>query len=477
MNHTYSASSSRQLPPATAATRWGLLAFAVTSLLAFFALTGAFTENASPAAPPPAALTAAAPLTLRAQENVTEVVTKALAFRDLLTASQQATLQLDFTEARAQAWSNLPCGAQCRNGIEFTNLSAEQLTAALAVIAAAADTTDGEGYVEFNAIRAADEALNELGANGYGEDMYFIAFLNEPSTTAPWMLQYGGHHYAANIAFNAGNYVGVTPHFQGVEPLTFTVDGVDYAPMQEEHDALTALLDGLSDAQRSTAELSQTFNDVLLGPDEDGNFPTTKVGVQASTLDDAQRQLIMDAIDPWLNDFDSTTAATLRGIYEDELADTYVAYSGGADLNAHGDYARIDGPSVWIEFVCQNGIVIRNQIHYHSIYRDHSRDYGNYLSSTTLGGDTTSTSLFSPVLADRVSTFPNPATGVVYLNVRQPLREATVTVFDLTGREVLRRQGVSTEVVKLDVNDLSRGTYLVRIEDGNGHLYTGKFQK
>jgi hypothetical protein len=37
---------------------------------------------------------------------------------------------------------------------------------------------------------------------------------------------------------------------------------------------------------------------------------------------------------------------------------------------------RIDGPGVWIEFVCQNGIVYQGQIHYHTVYRDHTRDYG-----------------------------------------------------------------------------------------------------
>ncbi|RZK21647.1 MAG: DUF3500 domain-containing protein [Hymenobacter sp.] len=44
--------------------------------------------------------------------------------------------------------------------------------------------------------------------------------------------------------------------------------------------------------------------------------------------------------------------------------------------DAVGDYVRIDGPNVWSEFVCQNGIVYHSQIHYHSIWRDRTRDYG-----------------------------------------------------------------------------------------------------
>ena len=33
---------------------------------------------------------------------------------------------------------------------------------------------------------------------------------------------------------------------------------------------------------------------------------------------------------------------------------------------------------MWVEFICQNGIVFQNQnqIHFHTVYRDHTRDYG-----------------------------------------------------------------------------------------------------
>ncbi|MCX4459892.1 DUF3500 domain-containing protein [Streptomyces sp. NBC_01340] len=32
---------------------------------------------------------------------------------------------------------------------------------------------------------------------------------------------------------------------------------------------------------------------------------------------------------------------------------------------------------MWVEFVCQNGVVYRDQIHYHTVYRDHTSDYGS----------------------------------------------------------------------------------------------------
>ena len=39
-------------------------------------------------------------------------------------------------------------------------------------------------------------------------------------------------------------------------------------------------------------------------------------------------------------------------------------------------YARIDGPRVWIEVTIQGGIVYKNMVHYHTIWRDKAADYG-----------------------------------------------------------------------------------------------------
>ncbi len=344
----------------------------------------AVSTKALPSADAPEAAAAAA-----------DVVNKALAFKATLTTAQQATLQQTYTTSLARKWSNLPCGSGCRNGIQFSTLTTAQLTAALAVIQAAAGTTANEGYDEFNQIRLADDYLNANGGgSGYGSGLYFISFLNTPTTSGAWMLQFGGHHYAANIAYNGGHVVGATPLFEGVEPTSFTVSGTTYMPITQEHDAMANMLASLTTAQLATAKLSQTFSDVTLAPGEtnggSGTFPATKVGVAVSTLTDAQKLLVIAAMKPWVNDLDDTVAANLLTIYQNELNNTYIAYTGNGTsgdassfLNANTNYARIDGTSVWVEFVCQSGVVFRNQIHYHSVYRDHTRDYGADLSLTT----------------------------------------------------------------------------------------------
>jgi uncharacterized protein (TIGR03437 family) len=63
------------------------------------------------------------------------------------------------------------------------------------------------------------------------------------------------------------------------------------------------------------------------------------------------------------------------------LSGTYIAVTGNGTagdassfLVSNTNYARIDGPSAWIEFACQTGVVFRNQIHYHTVWRDHVRE-------------------------------------------------------------------------------------------------------
>lgn len=309
--------------------------------------------------------------------SVSAVVVAANAFIATLSTTQQAAVVLAYTKENAIKWSNLPCGSQCRVGLQLSSLTAAQVTAALAVVQAATGTTTNEGYDEVSQIRLADDYLNANGGgSGYSSGIYFIAFLGTPSQSGTWQFQFGGHHLAVNNTYNAGAVQGASPHFEGVEPKSWTSGSTTYAPLNQEQAAMASMLASLSSTQLASAKLSSTFSDVVLGPGSDGKFPATKLGVQVSSLSTAQQALVLAAIKPWVLDADDATAASLLATYQNELASTYISYSGNATLAANADYVRIDGPSVWIEFVCQSGVVFQNQIHYHSIWRDHTRDYG-----------------------------------------------------------------------------------------------------
>jgi hypothetical protein len=250
----------------------------------------------------------------------------------------------------------------------------------------------------------------------YGSDLYSIAFVGTPSATSPWILQIAGHHLAYNITYNTGK-VSATPNFVGVEPPNWTVGadgtvnvtanassaGKQHAPMEKQRAAVYNLAEAIyaDSASSAAAKLSGTFTDVIMGAsgNSDGNFkslvyPTSGRGLQYSAMNAKQQTYVRAAIEAWVNTQASDVAATLLGAYlaDDALANTYVAYGIGQNgvkadfsaypnalaspLEAQHSYIRIDGPRVWIEFVVQQGIVYGTDVHYHTIWRDKTNDYG-----------------------------------------------------------------------------------------------------
>lgn len=312
--------------------------------------------------------------------GVAQLVCLAEAFKATLSASQLATVQLDYTKENAVRWSNLPQALYStkRVGIPYSALSATQLAAAKALVQAATGTQNGEGYTEVQHVLLADDYLgaNGGGTSTYGAGNYYIALLGTPSLTGTWQLQYGGHHIAVAATCKNGVITGSTPYFEAVEPASFVSNGTTIQVMGNEQAGMVAMLAGLSATQLASAKLSTALTDILLGPGNDGKFPTAKSGLAVSTLTTAQKALVLAAMKPWVQDVDDVTSAALLKTYESELDQTYIAYSGTTSCNANGDYVRIDGPSVWIEFSGQRGIVFQNLTHYHTIWRDRQRDYG-----------------------------------------------------------------------------------------------------
>ncbi|MBK7700507.1 MAG: DUF3500 domain-containing protein [Saprospiraceae bacterium] len=415
--------------------------------------------------------------------DIAQLVADAQAFYNSLSTSQRATLQKTYTTTLARKWSNLPCGSNCRNGIQLGSLNAAQLLLAQKVIQDVLGTSATNGYSEYTGITLSEDALVNAGGNSsqYNSGLRWLAFLNAPSTTDGWMLQFGGHHYAANIAFNNGHVNEVTPFFVALEPTTFTLNGTTYGPMEDERDALRTMLASLSASELATAKLNTTFGDCLMSPGEsNGNnntFPTTKQGIAVSGLTAAQKALVLAAIETYVSDLEETTADAIMATYTAEIDQMYIAYTGNGTsgnatsfLTSNSNYVRIDGPTVWIEFACQNGVVIQNQIHYHSVWRDHVHDYGVDLSGEAIDVTTGTNDL---QLSLDISIFPNPSTDQITIFFPEDLKKATITVFDMMGKAVYNKthSGATTTV---DVHSLPLGNYILKAQEGD-RIYSGKF--
>lgn len=294
-----------------------------------------------------------------------------------LSTTQQSTIQLSLTESNAtQYWSNLPTSFVTRQGISLSAMSSDQKTAAETLLNAALSDA-GEQTME--ELRIADEyLLDNGGGSAYGGDLYYVALLGTPSTSSPWILELTGHHYTFFYSVEGTSGTSLTPNFVGVEPIDFTYSGTAYTPMSSEQEAMKAVLDSFSSSQLSSAQLSSSVSDLVVGPQADGNFPTSRSGILVSTLTSDQQDLVKAAIATYASDAEST------GQYDDyvttaALADTYVSWSNYSDLSTRGSYMRIDGPRVWIEFSVQAGVIFSAN-HYHTIWRDKTMDYGGNFS-------------------------------------------------------------------------------------------------
>jgi len=308
-----------------------------------------------------------------ANSETAKATAAADAFLKTLTSGQRGKVVYPFSSsAKKTGWSNLPTTFVKRAGAPITDLSSSQVAALRKLLRLA---LSAQGYTQEEAIRVADQYLNENGGGAsYGQNLYYIALFGSPSTTRKWELAFGGHHLAIHITFEGAKISG-TPYFVGVEPTSFVVASRSYAPMAQQSGAMVALFDSLDDSQRSAAQLSQSFDDVLLGPGQDGKFPAAQ-GQLVSELSAGQQALVTKAIEAWVDNVNLPAASRLVATYKRQYAQTRIAWSGSLDPTVQGAYFRIQGPRVWIEIVSQPGVVFHNQVHYHSIWRDRSTDYG-----------------------------------------------------------------------------------------------------
>jgi hypothetical protein len=320
--------------------------------------------------------------TAAANAVTTKVVTAANAFVATLGTAERAKLTFGFNSNQRTGWSNLPTGIFQRNGLRFGDLTQPQRTAALALVAAALSR---DGYQKVTEIMNGDEVLKNRGGGQtggrqgapggrgggvrFGLDEYYIALLGTPSNTAPWMIQFGGHHLAINVTIAGANSV-MTPSLPASQPAKYTLNGQTIRPLGKENDKAFALINALSPAQQKQAILNYEVRDLVLGPGEDGKVIQPE-GVVGSALNSSQQAMVLDLAHEWVGILNDEAANAKMAELKANIGQTYFAWS-GATKNGGLAYYRIQGPTVVIEYAPQQG----DLDHIHTIYRDPTNDYG-----------------------------------------------------------------------------------------------------
>jgi hypothetical protein len=217
-----------------------------------------------------------------------------------------------------------------------------------------------------------DEALRREATGGgrvrFGEDEYYLAFMGAPSASAPWMLQFGGHHLAINLTF-AGPRATLAPSHTAAQPARYTFEGRTVRPLGDEDDRAFALMAALEPAQRKQAILDYTVSDLVLGPGQDGRTIQPE-GLRASALSAPQQAMLLDLVREWAGIANDAHAAARMDEIRAGLPKTWFAWSGPTTPGSAA-YFRIQGPALVIEYAPQRGVD-----HIHTIYRDPTNDYG-----------------------------------------------------------------------------------------------------
>ena len=299
------------------------------------------------------------------------IVAAAERFLSTLSADQRTSAVHAFTNNTQRGnWSNLPVGMHERNGVTRGELSDDQ-NAALDALLSEVLSEAGFRNVVYQLV--ADDALgNGGGGIRYGSGYYYAAFLGEPSTSQPWMFQFGGHHLGINVTV-FGPEISFSPMLTGGQPLNITYDGQAVFITRAETAAAQAFVDSLTAEQRELAILGDQPINLLLGP---GNYRTVLApeGIKGDDLSDEQKSLLLDIIRARLGFINSDDFSAKSEKIQGQLDDTYFAWWGPVGTLGAA-YFRITGPSLVMEYAPQQRGGDPTD-HAHNIYRDPQNDYG-----------------------------------------------------------------------------------------------------
>jgi hypothetical protein len=306
------------------------------------------------------------------------IVAAAQALVSTLDEAGRAKVQFPFEGPQRTRWSNLPTGIFERQGLRMGDLTPPQRAASTSLLKAA---LSADGYRKVTEIIQAEEVLR-AGSQGaaprggggrgrgliFGEAEYYLAFLGTPSTTTPWMLQFGGHHLAINLTLG-GSRASMTPSLPAAQPAIFTIEGREIRPLGRENDKAFALMNALDEKQRGQAILTSRVADLVLGPGQDGRVIQPE-GLRASALSPAQQDMLLGLVHEWAGIMADGFAGPRMAEIRANLPETWFAWS-GPTTNGSVAYFRIQGPTLVIEYAPQKTVD-----HVHTIYRDPTNDYG-----------------------------------------------------------------------------------------------------
>jgi hypothetical protein len=272
----------------------------------------------------------------------------ATAFLAALTPEQRKKTTFPVDDLEWRKWMNVH--RYTRQGVSFQEMSEAQRAAAFGLLRA---SLSAKGLKLSQDIMKLNHTLGELNNDNfteYGEWLYHITVMGEPSATQPWGWQIDGHHLIINY-FVLGDQVVMSPVFVGSEPVVARsgkYKGVSI--LQEEQARGLKFLRALNEAQRKVAviEASKTGNNNQAEGFKD-NVVVPYAGLRASELNAAQRAELLGLAQLFIDYQQSGHATVKLQEVKAHLDQTHFAWVGG-DAEDSVFYYRIHSPVILIEF-------------------------------------------------------------------------------------------------------------------------------
>jgi hypothetical protein len=307
------------------------------------------------------------------------------AFLRTLTAEQRKKTVFPVDDPEWRKWMNQHF--YVRQGVGFDEMSQTQREAAFAMMRSA---LSAKGLKLSRDIMKLNHSLGEIKNNftEYGQWLYWITVMGEPSADKPWGWQLDGHHLIINC-FVLGDQVVMTPTFTGSEPvIAESGDFKGTAILQEQQDLGLAMIRALNKKQKELAiiQVSKTGNNNLTEAYRD-NVVLDYAGIKAEDLRPTQKQQLLRLIGSYIHNMHPDHAKIKMKEVKQHLSNTHFAWIGRTDDKAVF-YYRIHSPVLLIEFDHQRPVGMRQLIpggkpsrqHIHTVVRTpNGNDYGKDL--------------------------------------------------------------------------------------------------
>ncbi len=310
------------------------------------------------------------------------VVAAAQRFLAALTDQQAIKTVFPVDDIEWRSWDNRHFYQ--RRGVGFKEMSEDQRELAFNLLQA---SMSAKGLKLSQDIMKLNGTLAELADNydEYGQWLYWITIMGEPSVDEPWGWQIDGHHLIINY-FVLGDQVVMSPIFIGSEPVKATsgvFSGTEV--LQAEQDKGLALIQSLNAEQLKEAVLAnvKTSNNAVAQAYKD-NIDLDYAGLPASKLDEAQKALLLSIIEEFVGNMDQGHARVRVDEIKQHLDRTFFAWIGDTKADSVF-YYRVHSPVVLIEFDHQSRVApIRTheptRDHIHALMRTpNGNDYGKDL--------------------------------------------------------------------------------------------------